>query len=180
MNNTVQLTKEMLLNASDYIANSDKEAWVADTAPKCFDRLSIAVNGDTMPEMYMVNTGLKSRYLMTAFVKQYLKQEYEADGTDAALMSDTEYDKWAGGHVFCQVDRWKRDVDVRDKCYDLLYDYHDLEKRFTSQIMGLLTIQNDSVLRQSQYMETQFKQLPEVISQLKELQTSRMEGQDGN
>ena len=172
-NNKIKLSKETLLAATDYIPNAIKESWVADTAPKCFDRLAITVDNETMPEMYMVNTGLKSRYLMTALVSLYFGHEYEADDTDESLISEQAYDKWAGSHIFCEIDRWKHDNELRDKCFDLLYDFHDLEKRLSSQIASLLNVQNDSVLRQSRYMENQMKQLPQIIEQLKELQKER-------
>lgn len=180
MNDKITITKEMLADASDYIPNSAKEKWITETAPKCFDRLAISVDGDSMPEMYMVNTGLKARYLMTALVSMYLRHEYEADDTDASLMSEADYDKWAGAHIFCEIDRWKRDVELRDKCYDMLYDYHDLEKRFSSQIMGLLSVQNDDVMRQSRYMDAQMKQLPALIEELRKLQEKRGEETDGD
>jgi hypothetical protein len=176
----VAITKEMILAASDYITNASKEAWVSETAPKCFDRLAITADGETMPEMYMVNTGLKSRYLMTALVSLYFGHTYEADETDDALISEADYDKWAAGHVFCQIDRWKHDVEVRDKCYDMLYDYHDLEKRFSSQVVGLLNVQNDEIMRQSRYMGAQLKQLPQLIAELKELQANKGEETDGD
>lgn len=170
MTETITLTKEMLLAAKSYIPNAEKEMWVADTAAKCFDRLSIAVDGDPVPDMYIINTGLKYRYLMTALVSKYFGMEYEADEKDTALMSEADYDRWASGHVFCEIDRWKRDKDVVDKCFDLLYDYHDLEKRFSSQIASLLGVQNDPVMRQAQYGVAQLKELPKLLTQLRELQ----------
>ena len=169
----VELTSEMLEAANDYVSNAVKEAWIEDTASKCFSRLSVAVDNDPMPDMYMINTGLKARYLMTALVSMYFKQEYEADAKDELLISEADYDRWAGSHIFGQIDRWKKDVALRNKCYDLLYDYHDLEKRLSSQLLGLLNVQNDTVLRQSQYNATQMKELPAVIEQLKELQEAR-------
>lgn len=179
MGKMIEVTRDMIIAASDYMPNAEKEAWVTATAKKCFDRLAITSNGETMPEMYMINTGIKSRYLMTALVSKYFHQPYEADTTDDALISEADYDRWAGGHIFGQLERWKKDYDLRNKCFDLLYDFNDLRNRLTSQIMGLLTIQNDSVLRQSQYMDTQFKQLPQIIEQLKEL-TARKGETDGD
>lgn len=172
MSDKITITKEMLLAADDYIPSSEKEAWVSDTASKCFDRLEITSDGEQMPQMYMVNTGLKSRYLM-AMLLRYLKQGYEAEENDPSLITEADYDRWASSHAINQIERWKKDVELRDKCYDILYDFHDLKKRLTSQLMGLLTVQNDSVLRQSQYMTTQLQTLPTVLEQLKELQEAR-------
>ena len=170
MSNTITVTREMLTAASDYLPNAQKEAWVSANAPKCFDRLAITADGEAMPPMYMVNEGLKRRYLMAAFAGLYLKQEAEADGENQALMSEADYDAWAGSHVFNQIERWKRDAELRDKCFDLLADFKDLEKRFTAQIVGLLNVQNDAVMRQAEYSRNAVKELPAVLEALKALQ----------
>ena len=164
------LTKEMIQAAADYTTNAFKEAWCAETAPKCFDRLAITADKEAMPPMYMVNEGLKKRYLMTVFVKNYLLQTVEVETVDEALMSETDYDNWAGSHVFCQLERLKKDKDICDKCYELLYDFRELDKRLSAQISGLLAAQNDFVVRQNQLMATQIQQLPQVMERLQELQ----------
>jgi hypothetical protein len=102
-------------------------------------------------------------------VEKDLKQEKDADERDAALMSDACFDRWAGSHVFNQLERLKRDAELRDKVFDLLADYKDLEKRFSAQLAGLLTVQNDSVVRQSQYTAAQMKALPGLLEELKKL-----------
>lgn len=172
----IEITKEMLTAAQDYVPLEQKEKWVTDNASKCFDRLAITMGEEPMPPMYMVNSGLRSRHLMAALAKFYFGKEYEADEADDAMMSVADYDRWAGGHVLCQLDRWKHDVEARDKCYDLLYDFHDLEKRFTAAINGILAVQNDAVMRQSQYTATQMKELPLVMEQLKQLQEKDDDG----
>lgn len=166
----ITITKEMLLQAADYVENALKDTWVSDNAPKCFDKLTITSDDEPMPPMYMVNIGIKNRYLMGAFVGFYLKQPFNTENGNMALMTEQDYDKWAGSHVYNQVERWKRDAELRDKCYDLLADYKDIEKRFSAQLNGLLTVQNDSVIRQNDFTANQMKQLPELLEQLKELQ----------
>lgn len=169
----ITLTKEMLTAAHDYVSSAEKEKWVAETAPKCFDKLAITSNGESYPPMYMLNCDLQSRYLMTALVSKYFGQKYEADETDPELISPADYDKWAGGHIFGQIDRWKHDRDVRDKAYDLLDDYYDLRWRLTTQANGLLNAQNDTVLRQQQLASVEMEKLPEILTALKEAQEKR-------
>ena len=165
------LTQEILEKARDYIPLGIKEAWVADNAPKCFDKLAITAGNEAMPPMYMVNTGLKSRYLMGALVGLYFGLEFTAESEDnAALMTVEEYDGWAGAHVMNQLERMKHDATYKCKAYDLMYDYKDLEKRFSAQITALMTVQNDSVIRQSELTANQIKELPTLLEQLKELQ----------
>lgn len=166
----ITITKEMLLGARDYVELGVKETWCKDNAMKCFDKLSITADEEPAPPMYMLNAGLKARYLMAAFTAFYLRQDYEALADDNSLMSVEEYDRWAGSHVFNQIERWKSDREVRDKCFDVLADYKDLEKMFSVQINGMLAAMNDPVVRQNEYLSTQMKELPAVLEQLKEMQ----------
>lgn len=173
----VIITEKSILSAKRYIPLATKEKWAAENAQKCFDRLAITADGEAMPPMYMVNTGLRSRYLMAALAGMYFGFEYETDETDEQLMSETDYDKYAGSHIINQIERLKANYEVRDECFDLLYDYHDLEKRFGNQINGLLNIQNDYVLRQGEVMSAQIKDLPGIVEQLKKLQEAKADGE---
>lgn len=165
------ITKELLSGARDYIPDAVKEAWTAENAPKCFDKLAITADGEAMPPMYMANSSLKARYLMGAFVGLYLGLDFEPEDEEhPALMSVAEYDRWAGSHVFNQVERMKRFMEIRDKCFDILSDYRDLEKRFHAMIGSLLTVQNDSVIRQNEMTNAAVKELPEIMKQLEALQ----------
>lgn len=172
----VTITKQMLLDAKDYIPIAEKEEWVVDTSSKCFDRLSIAVDNEPAPDMYQLNSALKARYLMTLLVSRYFGAKYDPDPKDKNLMSEAEYDLWAGSHVFCQIDRLKRDKDVQDKCFDMLYDYHVVDKWLTAQTLGELNVRNDTVIRQNQHMMQTMQELPTLLGQLRELQ----EGRAGN
>lgn len=173
MDSKITITEKMLLSARDYVPYEEKEAWVNETASKCFDRMLITVDDDSMPPMFKVNVGLKNRYLMAAFASLYMRVEFESDPSDATLMSVAEYDKWASGHVFNQIERWKKDLELRDKCYDLLADFKSLEKWLMSEMNGLLDVQNDAVLRQSQINTLAFKELPTLLEELKELQNKK-------
>lgn len=166
----IEITKEMLLAARDYVPIEEKEQWAAETAQKCFDRLAITADDEPVPPMYMLNYGLKSRYLAAVLAEKYLNADYEADEKDTGLMSVAEYDKWAGGHVLNQIERWKRDNDVRDKCFDILADYKELSKHLSVQIEGMLRVQNDELIRQNEYTKTMYAELPKVIADLQELQ----------
>ena len=175
----MEITKEMLLAARDYVPYAEKEAWVDKNGDKCFDRLSIKLGEDKMPPMYMVNSFVKARYLMAAFAKLYLLAEYEADEADKNLMSVADYDRWSESHALNQMERWKKDAEVRDKCYDLMADYKELEKHFSAKIAGFLSVQNDIVVRNAQFSQAQMQELPKLMEQLKELQQKKI-GEDAD
>ena len=164
------LTKETLFHANTYLPIEEKTAFISKYAERCFDRLSITTGNDEMPPMYMENTALKSRYMMYALVVKYLGVEQEAED---ALMSVEDYDKYAGSHIIMQIERFKKDKELCDICYDLLSDYFDLVKRFENQIRGLLAVQNDMVVRQQVLMQTTMQELPQVLEQLKGLQEKK-------
>lgn len=176
MDGKITLARAMIESARDYIPLAVKEAWVAENAPKCFDKLAITADSEPMPPMYMCNTGRKSRYLMAALVGLYFGQDYNAESEEnPALMTVEDYDRWAGSHVLNQVERWKREPDLRDKCFDILSDYKNLEKRFSAQITALLTVQNDPVIRQNEMTSDMVKELPMLLEQLKGLQAEKGE-----
>ena len=192
MDEKITLTSEMMERARDYVPLAEKEAWCAENAPRVFDKLAITADGETMPPMYMVNAGLKSRYLMGALTKLYFGVETtqsfavtapvkdaEGDGKDEWLMSEADYDRWAGSHVFNQLERMKRDAWHKIKAFDLLADYRDLEKRFSTQISGLLAVQNDPVIRQNELSTAVVKELPQIMQALRELQVVK-QGGDGD
>ena len=175
MDAQITLTQTIMEQARDYIPLDEKEAWVAENALKCFDKLAITADKEQMPPMYKINTGLKSRYMMAALVSLYFGQEYEADPADEFLMSFKDYDKWAGSHVMNQLERWKHDNALKFKAYDLMADYKDLEKRFSTQLTALMLVQNDTVIRQSELTANQIKQLPMLLEELKKLQGEKTE-----
>lgn len=166
---SIEITKEMLLAAKDYIPIAQKGEWVSDVAEMCFERYSITYGDQQFPPMYGVNTELKSRFLMGFFIRHYLGIKEGNESNEPWLMPEDEYDKWAASHVFGQLDRWKHDAEVRDKCFDLLADYKDLEKRLSSRISGLLAVQNDFLVRSSQDLSTQMQALPSILKALEEM-----------
>lgn len=169
----MEITKNMIMNARTYLPLEEKEAFAAKNAARCFDRLQISAGNDAMPPMYMENAAIRLRYLMYAMAHLYLGASVETDtqdgGAESELMTVAEYDKWAGSHVFMQMERLKKEADIRNKVFDLLSDYFQLEKMFDRQIRGLLDVQNDAVVRQSMMMKADAAELPKLIEALNAL-----------
>ncbi len=192
MDEKITITGKMLEEARDYVPLAEKEAWVAENAPKVFDKLQITAGNEPMPPMYMVNAALKSRYLMAALARLYFNVDpsvgcadsslsKEEPNEDKWLMTVAQYDRWAGSHIFNQLERMKRDSGFRIKAFDLLADYKDLEKRFSTQISGLLAVQNDPVIRQSELSSAMVKELPQVMQAIKDYQDAKQgEMNDGD
>ena len=154
------LTEQMLKEARDYIPSAEKVGWVTKAAEQCIDRIEITDgDGGKLPDMYMANQDRKERLLMGALCGLYLGIE-------------DDYDRMAGSHIFNQIQRMKSGT-LRDKCFDLISDYLNLERRLTAQINALLTVQNDIVVRNQLATSEVMKELPGILDQLKTITDAR-------
>ena len=102
-----KLTEEGLLAARDYVPLMEKAAFAAECAGRCFDRMEVRVEGGQVLPYFKENVERRSRYLMGGFVKLYLGEDFEPVEGETYLMSADDYDRWAGGHIFNQIDRMK-------------------------------------------------------------------------
>ena len=147
----ITITAEDIANAKVYLTQLEKAQFIDIVATNCFDRVNITAGENSaeiaLPPMYKENTFMKARYLMGMLVRSYLGREFEPVEGDGYLMSQDDYDRYAGGHIINQIERFKSNAELRDKCFDLLYDYRDLEKRLNTEIYGLLQCMNDSTTR---------------------------------
>lgn len=178
------VTKEQMESVNTYVPVRIKSNWVSLVSERCIDQVNInaPINGEMrdMPPMYKENSELKSRYLMGAFVKFYLRGTFEpCKDNDDALMSDTEYDKWAGGHIFAQIERFKSDKDLRDTCFNMLNDFKDLERRLNVECHALLNAMNDSVSRelivtQASVTPDAFQELMDSVENMKKLASAEI------
>lgn len=167
----IKLTKENLLSMRDYVPLAEKMRFVAEAAAGCFDRMELKISGGAesmpMPPMYRDNTSIKSRMLMGALVKLYLEAGFETEGENPWLMSVADYDRFCGSHIFNQIERMKAEGgEVRDKAFDVLSDWRDLEKRFNTEVYNMMQVMNEPVSRIM--MAMQMQTTPEAMQGLKE------------
>lgn len=167
----IKLTKEKLLSMRDYVPLAEKMKFIAEAADGCFDRMELKISGGAesmpMPPMYKDNTSIKSRMLMGAFVKLYLEAGFETEGENPWLMSVADYDRFCGSHIFNQIERMKAEGgEVRDKAFDVLSDWRDLEKRFNTEVYNMMQVMNEPVSRIM--MAMQMQTTPEAMQGLKE------------
>ena len=161
------LTRDMLMAAKSYLPLEEKQK-ILSYADRCFDRLSITSGDEPLPPMWKENAGLKARYLMAALLGYFgIEAEAESEG----LITQEVYDYYAGSHIYMQIERFKRDRDeiVKNKAYDLMSDYNQLEKMFNAEIRALLDVQNDTVVRQQLITKDIMQQLPWALQEFKAL-----------
>lgn len=147
----ITITEETINNGVSYALCELKEKFVEDVYMKCLNRVDVNLDDSgnaPMPYMYMENTFLKSRYLMTALAKFYLRMDVETEDEDMWLMTRNEYDRFGASHVIGQLNRFRNNnPDLKDKVFDLLRDYSDLERRLSNAIRSGLTVMNDPANR---------------------------------
>lgn len=172
------LTQKDLENATTYIPIMKKKEFITAAAENCIDSLSISANisaedSTPMPAMYKENSFIKSRFLMGALLKLYFgKNDFECVGDSEYLMTADEYDRYAGGHVFDELNRLKYNHELRDKAFDILTDYKDLSLRLDREIHGLIKAMNDVVSR-AMLVLTQSLQPANLQNMLNELEESK-------
>lgn len=146
-----KITAETINKANSYVPMLKKREFVDSAINNCFVTLRITSETGavtkTMPSMYKVNTGLKSRYLMGAFVKLYLNESYDPVDGDEWLMSQDDYDNYKSGHIFNEMNRFKSNNEIRDKIFDILSDYKELVTMFEEELAGSAKAMNDPVSR---------------------------------
>ena len=149
--NRITITEETINNGVSYALCELKEKFVEDVYMKCLNRVDVNLDDSgnaPMPYMYMENTFLKSQYLMTALAKFYLRMDVETEDGDMWLMTRNEYDRFGASHVIGQLNRFRNNnPDLKDKVFDLLRDYSDLERRLSNAIRSGLTVMNDPANR---------------------------------
>lgn len=161
MAETIKLSKEMLIEAEDYLSLSVKEGMSKYFAVACVQEKD---------GIYRENPGLKQRFLMGVLAGCYLKQDYEKQEASVEVngkaqkgvldncMSVEAYDDWAGSHIFSQLNRFVRDrqSEVSDKAYEIINDHRTLSLMLDKEIEQRLRAGNDPVNRLIEIVKTIF------------------------
>lgn len=175
------ITEFDLERANPYVPIRKKEEFVENCFAKCMNRVQVSLGSEedeAMPDMWIANEFIKSRFLMSAFVGLYLGKmnELETEDGDSWLMTESQYDLWAGSHVFGQIERLKKKAsqEAQDIAYDLVRDYKDLERRMNTTLYNRIEVENDAINRLflKLSMETSSAALEEQKKALEELQKS--------
>lgn len=142
------ITKEILLNAVDYIPVEEKQNWadrVAGVAVVAID-LSGKRDNDSMrlpvPPRYEENSIARSFALAQALAQKYLKL-YPED----KVLQVSDYDEILGSHLLNQIEKMKGDKEARDKAFNVLYDFGELKKALNTSIYSRLGHLNDPLSR---------------------------------
>jgi hypothetical protein len=186
----VTITEEMVKNAVSYAPVRMKEEFVEACYMRCLNKVDVSLDDkgeNPMPYMYMENTFLKSRFLTAALAVMYLgyrREDLKMEDGELWLVSEEEFDRWGMSHVIGQLNRFRNNnPELKDKVFDLLRDYGDLERRLSSAVRSGLHVMNDPANRifqkvtmdmSSDALEEQRKQLEELRKEL----VKKMKGEE--
>lgn len=149
------INEAVLRDSTTYVSLRIKEAMVNELAEQCIDRVELATKttsgrNEPMPPFYRENEGRTSRCLMGVFVKYYFKGWEPKVEVAKLMLSEAEFDYYAGNHIFNQIERLEqsaRDPEIKNRIADMLSDYRDFERRFKTAIQSAIRINNDSCNR---------------------------------
>lgn len=177
MANRFEITKEMMENADSYMPIVMKEGISASVARACVrdtadihPLLSKAEdeNDYNVPPMYGEDTGAKARIMLTVLMSYYLKVW---DRDKSFMCEDEEYDAVMESHIMNQIERFKA-TECREKAFDILSDYKELEKYVNCAIYSVLREKNDPVRRMMEALGAvgSAENLSEILEKIKGLQ----------
>lgn len=142
------IDEKMITEATSYISLSMKKAIAKGIANACLEAVDSTTENIAketqlpIPQMYREECGAKQLYLMYYFLTEYLHIELADD------FSEEDYDKYASNHIFNQLERFKSgDKAIKDKVFDILYDYKELKKMLDTEIFNLKESRNDTLTR---------------------------------
>ena len=152
MENEFKVTSEIMANAKTYIPIAMKEMIANEVARACVketykvrphaDKTAYAGDYGLSPN-YCESVSSKARVMMTILLSQYLG----IWGDDTAFLCDIgNYDQWAEAHVLNQIERFKGS-EYREKAFDILSDYREMERYLNSAVYSVLRELNDPVTR---------------------------------
>ena len=149
--------------ANDYIPLMTKGALAKMIAPACIEPVKIqADDGTPLPDRYQENPVNKARGLMGVFIRYYLNIEFDGWAEDILIPANI-YDKYAGSHIFSQIEKMKSVSACRDKIFNILGDYKQFTSMLNGEIFSQLSNANDAVGRMQMAMSTGMS--PEALSE---------------
>lgn len=181
MENRFEITDEIMEKAQTYMPVMLKETIVGDVARVCVKESRGIRRFDEeqteeeellygLPPVWAENTLNKSRVMMTVLMSYYLNVW---DSNASLLCSLDDYDEYAGAHVLNQLERYKSSK-YREKVFDLLSDYRDMEKRLNCAVYSVLRELNDPATRIMSALSTLSS--PEALDKMMEAVQEAQEG----
>ena len=186
MENKFEITKDIMKNANTYMSIALKDVIATGKARECVRKVSrIRRIGEDETDgrneygvspIYCEDIAAKSRVMMTCLMAYYLKVW---DENTPIMCGLNDYDDWGRAHVLNQIERFKSG-EYREKAFDILSDYREMEKYLNAAIYAVLRELNDPAQRIIEAIGTMGSMdwMKETISQIEEAEKGIKEEQE--
>lgn len=163
------LTEQDILNATAYMPIAKKVTTAQAIAKISISKVDVTSSDDEgtgnlaqLPPRYVENVQFRSMYQMMILFSYYLNKDINGE------LTVEKYDELGESAIFNQLDRMKqsKNLEVRNKVYDILDDYRELTKFIGSEIASRLSVQNDPIERIGAWLKKEIP--PEFIAKLRE------------
>ena len=177
----IRITEEDIKNAKSFMPMEVKEKLTRTVAMCCVEAVeseNTAEGQPPIPPIYRERRWLRQQVSMGVLAEWYLGKKIEHEPIDlnwsgkiiemAMTMSRDEYSIWASSHVINQMERLKtsRTEGIRDKIYDILYDFKGFENMLFGAIRDELDNRNDICGRLARTFAMQVSE--ETLKELRE------------
>lgn len=175
----VTITQEDVKKARSYMPLAVKDAVSRLMANLCVREVKneASTKDFPLPDFCIEDRQMRQQCLYGVLAGWYLQKDFEhvllavetEDGTTEEkpinfCMTPQAVDEWAGSHVDNQIERLKRDKQIANKVYDLMYDYKGFESMLLGAIRERIAMTNDPALRLAQMLSVQTT--PESVREL--------------
>ena len=192
----ITIREKDIEQAKDYMPVAVKEQMARLLSVLCIEEIPnpASTSAQPLPDLVRENRRMRQQCLYGVFVLWYMAKSEDlqmAEYLDKTgekheqpinyCLSADATDRWAGSHVFNQIERMKRSkTNASEKAYDIMYDFKLFENIFLGAISDEIRGRNDPALRMVQLMNMQAN--PEDIKQLinsVEAYKTALESRDG-
>lgn len=141
------ITDEIMERAKTYMPEQQKKELAKKIADLCLAPLKTAEQNKAgekilaMPYLRGEDMSLKRILLLRALLGFYF--DIEVDPNEDSY---EQYDFYAGGHIYNQLERYKG-TEYKSKAFDILFDFKEFKKTVETEIYNIRTNWNDSLGR---------------------------------
>lgn len=189
------ITIEDVKKARSYMPVANKEA-ISRLMAKLIVRVvenDAAQSANPLPPMRVEDRIRRLQVLHGVLAGWYFGGEYEKerlqykddDGNTrdreiAMVMSMDALDKWLEGHPMNQLERLKKEKQIANKVYDILYDFKAFELMLNGAIREEMDMENDPALRIAQVlsMQTTPDTMREIMKMAEDYKAAKAEGEE--
>lgn len=183
------ITEDIIARADTYIPIDIKSVMAREFAKDCISEVQIFVEKDggkdALPPRYQENPKQKSLYGMMTLLCNYL-HVISGDEKGELTFTSSDFDDWGKACVMNQLDRFKssKNLDIRNKVYDILDDYREFYRILGVEIAALVANKNDGLSRFLQYFQSSitpdmikdvFSQFTNTLGEIKEYESKPKE-----